>query len=200
MITSHHQYSAGYTIIELLVTVSIFALAFTAIAAIFLGFTTAQSKASQEQRLLNEGNFIFESVVREIRMNAVDYDCPRYNGIASDSTYICLKSFGGNEIHFRVLPAGSGYYQLEVCKKPDLSSCDDQASADWRLLTPGFIRIRSFSFYVYPLQNPLSIGSPTFDTVYHPLILIRAEMETGSGAKVKSYGFQSTVSSRAYAS
>ena len=50
-------YNSGYTIVEMMVTVSIFTLAFVAISAIFLGYNTAQSNASVSQRLLNEGNY-----------------------------------------------------------------------------------------------------------------------------------------------
>ena len=61
----------GYTIVEMLVAVAIFSLAFITISVIFLGFTGAQSRAAVSQRLLNEGSYMLELVARENRMHAV---------------------------------------------------------------------------------------------------------------------------------
>src|SRR3989344_6335416 len=104
---------AGYTLVEMLVTVAIFALAFTAIGAIFIGFTTAQSSASSAQKLLNEGSFILESITREIRSTAIDYNCVAANP-ALNHTYLCLRSVDGRSVHFRFDdPAAQD--RLQVC-------------------------------------------------------------------------------------
>src|SRR3989344_4022602 len=103
---------SGYTLVEMLVTVSIFALAFIAIGAIFLGYSTAQSRASTAQRLLNEANFFLESIAREIRSHAVDYDC----SAEMTDAYICLRSpEDSSVVQIRVTEV-SGEKQIWMCR------------------------------------------------------------------------------------
>jgi len=182
----HNQ--RGYTLVEMMVTVSIFALAFIAIGAIFLGFSTAQSRANTAQRLLNEGSFLFETVVKEIRMHAIDYSCA--TDYETDTDMVCLRSpVDGSVAHIRVIDSGGT--QVEICKASNATSC-----TSWNSLVPSFLTINSFEMYVYPTVSP---DTATTDTqVFHPSVLIKMSMEAGRGRAKQQYDFQTTVSSRAY--
>jgi len=185
-------YNSGYTIVEMMVTVSIFALAFIAMAAIFLGFNTAQSNASVSQRLLNEGNHMFEAIAREIRMNSIDYDCGVIYG--SDNSKVCLKSLDtGESIHFRVEGAWPGTV-VQVCSEIEDPACTDVG--DWNTLNVGFIHINKFTFRVFPDEDPSTTSDP--DKVSQPMVLINMSMQAGTGKAVQTYDFQTLVSSRVY--
>jgi prepilin-type N-terminal cleavage/methylation domain-containing protein len=185
------QTNKGYTLVELLVTVSIFALAFLAIGAIFLGFSTAQSRAGNAQRLLNEGNFLFESVAREIRMRAIDYDCLEAANYESETDYVCLKSIDGAKVHFQVIDQTGSDYDIQICRDFTGSAC-----TTWRSIKPSFLTVTKAEFYISPVNNPLD--SNDFNEIFHPLTLITMTIETGSGRTVKKHNFQTTVSSRLY--
>lgn len=182
----------GYTLVELLVTVSIYALAFTAISAIFLGYSTAQSRAVVAQRLLSEGNHIFEQVAREIRINALEYECSGAD-YSFETDYLCLKTYEGRQVRFRIT-GGTQNKQVEICKMTTLASC---GTSDWRALTPSTLNVTDFKFHVFPDDNPQN-GTVEGD-FYHPLVVLEASMEAGSGKKRQTYDFQTVISSRAYA-
>jgi prepilin-type N-terminal cleavage/methylation domain-containing protein len=178
------QHTQGYTLVEMLVAVAVFALAFVTIGAIFIGYNTAQSRAGVSQKLLNEGNHILEAVAREIRMHAIDYNC-----IFSD---ICLRAVDGKEIHFR-FDHSSAPDKLQVCKDND--GCDIGSS--WSTMNPDFLTLGNVEFHTYPLDNPASPSTSAANT-YHPITVILMTIESGSGTKQQIFDLQTTVSSRVY--
>ena len=187
----------GYTIVEMLVTVAIFALSFVTIAAIFVGFSTAQTRAGVSQRLLNEGNYLLEVLAREIRMNAIDYDCSAANP-ATSHDYICLRSVDGESIHFRLfddVANPSTTVDLQVCKDFSASPC--ALSSDWTTLNPDFLKINELSFQTHPIQNPLRQDVPD-EQLYQPVTTILMTVEAGRGRAVQTYELQTSVASRVY--
>lgn len=192
---AYQKGGAGFTLVEVMVTVGIFGLAFVTIGAIFLGFTISQARATQAQRLLNEGNYIFDSVVREIRMNAIDYSCTA-TSYATETDYICLQSLDGKSIHFRITDAGTTK-RIEVCKMQtyDEPACAD-ASENWSIMTPDFMKVIDVQFYVSPTQSPYETDDIIY--AYHPITIVRMVIESGRGRARQVYRFQTAVSSRVY--
>jgi len=182
----------GFTLVEMLITVSIFAIAFIAIGAIVIGFSSAQSNASESQRLLNEGNFLLEAIAREIRMSAIDYSCGL--DLATTHDYICLRSSDTGSIHIRFRQVTSPS-TLEICSDSDSLPCTD--TADWTVLNPDFLRINNVAFYTFPTENPLAFDAHP-DQIYQPVTLILMEIETGGGKRLQQFQLQTTVSSRIY--
>lgn len=183
----------GYSLIEMLVTVAIFALAFVAIGAIFIGFSTAQSRASAAQQLLNEGNFILESITREIRGNTIDYSCTASDP-ASNHTYLCLRSIDGRSVHFRFNdPSASG--KLQVCIDYDDFPCT--FVNQWIDMNPSFLTITKIAFHTYPTSNPLNVDR-TANEVFQPITTILMSIEAGKGRAKQHYDLQTAASSRVY--
>jgi len=182
----------GYTMVELLVAVAVFALAFVAITAIFVGFSLAQSRAAQGQRLLSESNYIFEAVAREIRMNRIDYDCgcSGYDP-AETKGYICLVSETGAQVHFNY---DSDNDKIQVWKDPNGSSTCPGTFVD---MNPDFMSVTAFTMETYPVVSPLS-PDPLDVNVYQPLTTINMTVEAGRGSAQVSYDFQTAVTSRYY--
>lgn len=181
---------AGYTIVEMLVTVTIFSLSFLAIAAIFLGFSGAQTRAGVAQRLLNEGNFLLELVTREIRMHAVDYSCTQRS-----ATYACLRSVDGQAIHIKFDNLANPK-TLQVCKDYDASPCPF-GSPKWITLNPTSVILTNVSFQTHPNVNPLSSDVAPAQ-VFQPMTTILMSIQAGQGRSQQIYDLQTAVSSRAY--
>ncbi|OGY92416.1 MAG: hypothetical protein A3B31_03845 [Candidatus Komeilibacteria bacterium RIFCSPLOWO2_01_FULL_53_11] len=178
---------AGYTIVELIVTVAVFGLAFIAIGAIFIGFSTAQSHASASQRLLNEGNFVLEAVAREIRMNAIDYGC----GLMSYS-YICLTAPDGTETHFRFNDPSAPNI-LQTCSNP--VSVD--ASCPWANLHSSDVVITNVEFHVFPQNDPFAPNASDGD-IFQPITTILMTIQAGTGRAQQVFDLQTSVTSRLY--
>ncbi len=191
---------SGYTLIEMVVTVGIFSLAFVTIAAIFIGFTTAQSRATVSQKTLNEGNYLLEAMAREIRMNAIDYNCDGWN-VATDRKMICLKSSNGLPIRFSfTAPTGQQTTgELYVCKGTASDSCltSPGSSGEWVSLRPSFMSIPTMSFQLFPYSDPYS-NTVSQDDAWQPLTTIVVSTAAGKGRAYQKYDFQTAVSSRVY--
>ena len=183
------QQSAGYTLIEMMVAITIFAIAFVAIGAIFLSYSLAQTRASSGQRLLNESNFLFETVAREIRMNAIDYSCP-FADPATTINYICLKKTDGTVEHVKFENK-----QILVCKQPTALDC--AGPTNWISLTPAFVTVSSAKFYTYPTADPNAIDVADAQ-LFQPITTILMSVATGQGRAYQTYDFQTAVSSRVY--
>ncbi|MBI4090960.1 MAG: type II secretion system protein [Candidatus Komeilibacteria bacterium] len=187
------QRNAGYTLVEMLITVSIFALAFVTIGAIFIGFTAAQSRATTAQRLLNEGGFILEAVTREIRINAIDYACTAANPVTNHA-YLCLKSLDGRSVHFRFNNfSGSGVVQS--CVDYDDAPCT--LANQWVDMNPSTLRITKFEFHTYPTSNPHNANQGS-SQVFQPITTMVMSIEAGTGRAMQRYDLQTAASSRVY--
>lgn len=182
----------GYSLVELIVAVSIFAIAFVTIAAIFVGFSLSQSRAGQSQRLLSEGNYILESIAREVRMNAVAYSCGCYNP-ATQTDYICLTSESGQRTHF-YYDGSPGAQKIYLLKDTVGTGC---ANNSYPALNPDFIKVTNFSLRTIPSSAPQAVDAPA-SAVYQPITIINLSVETGSGKNFIHYDFQTAVSSRYY--
>lgn len=192
-------FAGGYTLIEMVVTVGIFSLAFTAISAIFIGFTTAQSRATVAQRLLNEGNYILEAMTRELRMHAIDYDCEGWDP-TTDTNMVCLQAFDGKVIRFYFdPPSGSETTgDLLVCKNYDPDECLMSGSGgSWTSLRPSFMSITNVMFHVYPFRSPYGANVPAEDA-WQPMTTVNISIAAGRGRARQSYDLQTAASSRVY--
>ena len=185
----------GYSLVEMVVAAGIFALAFVVIAAIFIGYSTAQGRAAIAQRLLNDGNYLMELVSREVRMNAIDYSCTAASP-AIDHKYICLRSADGRAVHIRFDDAPSQLV-LKICKDYSAAPCA-LASSNWTdLNTQSTLKITAVEFHSYPTVNPLGADVVSAQT-YHPFTIVRMTVQGGRGKSQQTYSFQTAVSSRIY--
>ncbi|MFA5021185.1 MAG: prepilin-type N-terminal cleavage/methylation domain-containing protein [Patescibacteria group bacterium] len=63
----------GFTLIEILVTIGIFAIVMMVASAIFINVSNLQQQTANLAQLQNEGRYIIEKVAKEIRGRELDY-------------------------------------------------------------------------------------------------------------------------------
>jgi type II secretory pathway pseudopilin PulG len=204
-------HGAGYTIVEMIVSVGIFSLAFTAIASIFVSFINVQGRASTAQRLLNEDTYILTSIASDIRNSMMDYDSTGCT-IASGATLICLKTPEGKFIRYKyatdTVYAPTNTMKLKVCKSFTESLCDfgvfnstNPALSQWTLKKSAFVTINALNFQVFPTVSPKLISpsnSPNTLYGYQPGVTILMKVSAGTNRSAQSYDLQTTVLSRVY--
>jgi len=95
----------GFTLVEMLITVSIFAIAFMIVAATFVGISRAQNKARATTETLNESSFLLEQIAREIKGKMIQ---------SSDADSICLLDLSG-EISYIYLSGNDVYLSHVDC-------------------------------------------------------------------------------------
>lgn len=212
MARANQQHSKGFTLIEILVTVSVFALIAVAIASIYLAFSTIQARFRASQVLLNDTQYVLEIMAREIKNSAiVDYDlsdgtvCEAALGL-NYTTCIFLEKENGQTVAFARSETDEDLLYI-VCED-GIGDCDEwnvQGNERYytRLLLPGInnIEAQELQFVITPSTDPF--GDSGINE--QPMVTIRLKSgfvrEVGgvvSDRERVTHVLQTTVSSRVY--
>lgn len=204
---------AGFTLLEILLAISIFMILSTAVLGIYVAFSKMQTRTLVAQQVINDSQFALEVMAREIRngeillFNPSTDDC---NDIMSPSKRayekcIILKRDDGSLISFGNDPlTNSLFYQVPDCNS-DYSICQETKNdpqASLALLQPilNNVSVDQIDFIAVPSSDPFAEGATEN---IQPRITIRMKVYYDSffsGVQVDniSYTFQTTVATRIY--
>ena len=204
----------GFTLVELLISVSIFAMTVFLISGIYIAFSKVQAKAKASQTLLNNAQYTLEIMAREIRNSEIyDYDpnnsggmcggvscCEYFIGANYESCILLKKEDGqlfafvadlsANERKlFYVVPPGNSYTEFPW---------ETDYSAFTKLLGPELneVLVQDLDFYILPSTSPFESGGPNVQP--RVTIDLKASYYTDQAIAQVSYLLQTTVSSRIY--
>ena len=139
---SEHR-PTGFTLVEMMITVAIFAIGFVVIAGIYLGISTAQNRAKGSVEYLNEAQLVFEQVARLVRDNDLDQSsisCPTNCG--NPNEYICLKDIANGKTFVRFEPPALGQPgRVQISRS---NSC---TNAVWSTLNDPSVNVQDLKFY-----------------------------------------------------
>ena len=166
----------GFTLVELLIAVSIFAILSTIISGIYLSFSKSQARTKVSQSLLNDAQYILETVAKEIRDNEI-VNNPAWGNI----NIYTLKKENGDVVYFE-------YWFTEFLRY-GLDDDDEGWYVD--LNDPDNFKITYFNIYL----NPQDLNNNEQPRV---TISLRVENTTEYEPERVSYKLQTTVSSRIY--
>ena len=177
----------GFTLVEMLVTMSIFVTAITTLSAIFLLTNQSQRKNKALQDIQTDARFSMEVVSQQIRRGVIDYDF--YDGSidSNPQTILALLDSAGNKIQFRRFEA-SGRGELQISQDNGMN---------WTALTPPDISILDLFFYISPTTDPFA-QTPLNNLQPLVTIALISKNITTSGESIPNNFLQTTVSSRQY--
>jgi prepilin-type N-terminal cleavage/methylation domain-containing protein len=144
MIINKNNRKHGFTLIEMIVASVIFAIVITVYMGVYLATIRANSKMIAMQKTQNEIRYIIESLAREIRLGAINYDYYEayfHGAIENPTQILALKDNLGNDLYFQV------------------SDNTFQTSYDaitWANITTSNIQIDKMDFYIVPTLNPFT--------------------------------------------
>jgi prepilin-type N-terminal cleavage/methylation domain-containing protein len=216
----HHKTGAGFTLIEILISMSVFVLLVFAVSVIYVAFNNSQMRTTASQQLLNDSQYAMELMAREIKNNSIVNYAPDptwcddvlnidNSGDIKFEKCIVLEREDGQIFTFTTYDEDTAdpdngimllYVSLNNCV-PGESRCDR-----W-LLTPGLfarilsidlngISIESLDFEIYPTTDPF-VGNLSNQ---QPKITINMTTTNASQRIIENlkHTFQTTVSSRIY--
>ena len=171
MITKSNQ--SGFTLIEALVSVAIFAVVVAMASVLYLSVTNAQRKTVNQEEIMREVRQVMETMSREIRLAGVDNQL-YLDGECSLPAQLCLAG-------------GQGYWFDEE---------------NQRIMSgfPGFpitsdeIQVENLSFYVNPAPDGVMVV-PTPPTRVTILLTVSRQGNYGTSDQMQ---VQTTVSLREY--
>ncbi len=193
---SSRERSSGFTLIEMMVAVGLFAVVMTISIGSLLSLVNANRKAQSLQTVVNNLNVALDSMVRSIRMG-YNYHCIASGGITDPQncqmgdTYLAFESENGDTTNpndqwvYQYVP-GSGTIPGYIEKSVD-------SGGHWIPITAAGITIESAKFYVVG-STPGSQGD-----LVQPKVVIEIQGEAGiPGTKTSTtFHIQATAVQRA---
>ncbi|MBI2099484.1 type II secretion system protein [Candidatus Uhrbacteria bacterium] len=188
--------SKGFTLVEMLVAVSLFSIVVAATADLYLAISRAQKSVRARQRLGSEARFAAELISREIRAGTIDYAA--YGGSAPKSAnFLYLRDRDGNAETFRV---SGGPAQCVEASHPCLVVCDSLGNCS--PLSTKNIFWDKIDFRVSPERDPFLFdpvtGAYAADEQPHVTIAAKLRAESNLPEERAEIDGQITVVSRVY--
>ncbi|MBU1202890.1 prepilin-type N-terminal cleavage/methylation domain-containing protein [Patescibacteria group bacterium] len=209
--------NSGFTLLELLISVSVFSLLVLVIAMIYASFNNSQLHTRASQQLLNNSQYALEVMAREIRkdkivnFNITDVWCDTMlsNGLGLFSDCIFLEREDGQTVVFALYkvdtlnPTVLNLRYILLDCDDDYTSCDtswsstNNNSAVFLSGKLNNVNVSALDFIINPSTDPYIAGGEDLQ----PKVTIRLETEFYSTVPNEqvSQTLQTTISSRIYA-
>jgi type II secretory pathway pseudopilin PulG len=180
--------------VELLVVVTIFAIASIAISATYVNFTRLHRRAANAELLGEEMRFALELIVRAARNNRVHY---WVNPYPVRSSRLALQDLDGNRVYIQNISQSNS-----IC-----SGLNGNCLAlylegkGWTPITGKNVHVKRFDVFVTPLDDPfMSVGVGMYANDQQPrvTIVMDAEYRASNARETASMSVQTSVSSRVY--
>ncbi len=186
----------GFTLVEMMIVLAVFSITTVVIIDIFMMASRASRRTLAVQQIQSDARYSMESVSREIRMDAIDYDWSGYaGGIDAPEDALALRDADNNSIIFKKDSANcpSGTTNCLVV------SLD--GGTTWASVTSSGNTVLDLKFYIYPLVDPFKLNmSHAYDSNNQPRVtMILVTEGTGSGPGEQQIVYlETTVSNRIY--
>jgi len=184
----------GFTLMEMVVAVSLFAIVSVMISQLFIMSNRAQRKAGALQKVQSEARVMMAQVTDLMRSGIVDYE--KYAAsISSPTTTLFLIDDRGREI---VIRKSDINFANTACPSEKSTPClefsEDGGLSFFSMTTDNF-KLNSLQFYIDPPVTPEN-GGP--DIQPHITFTFGLESSSPDPSKQGTIYLQSTISSRVY--
>lgn len=184
-----YKVKPGFTLIEMMVAVSIFAMVMLIGVGALLSLVEANRRAQSLNSVINNLNAALEGISRSVRVGT-DYHCGAWNDLTglsvpkdcvSGGELLAFESSGGD----RNNSTDQVLYRLNRTTNRLERSLD--AGSSWVALTAPEVAIENFTFYV--------LGSANTDDV-QPRVIINIKGSASTGKITSNFHVQATVAQR----
>ncbi|MCZ2846343.1 MAG: prepilin-type N-terminal cleavage/methylation domain-containing protein [Candidatus Bathyarchaeota archaeon] len=220
MIDKLKKKKRGFTLLELLVSVTIFAITIMVGVDLFFTIVKIQRRISYVQELQGDARNLLEEMAREVRLGSIDYEyytdkAINFSDLRDASTdnnkILVIKDPDDNRSFFKRVDAGTtlvknpsrNRFVIKICYIDARSDSEDKCDqeSNWEIATPEGFHVEKFLIFVNPEVNPFELNeSYEYDFDEQPRVTII--LQTESDRKEKAYQIfsrlQTTVSSRLY--
>lgn len=187
LVCPRQQRRSGFTVMELLVAVTLLIVVVVAVTNIFSYVVKAQKRIYVNQQLQANLRFATESMVREIHQDLIDY-AAYVSPLAQEQTELRLRDANGNSIRFR--QSGN---DLELSR---------DVGVTWGKLLSDATRVVALKFYLAPTSDPLAPCPSTPCSVPNEqprvTIVLTAQSTSPYATVDNAVFFQTTVTTRTY--
>jgi len=148
-------HNSGFTLIEMIIALSIFVLIVLIVGNIFVVINHSQRRVANMQKLQDDVRYSVEAMAQEIRLGRINYDY--YVGESIDlhpasaiTEYpLAVINQSGEFIYYR-----KNVNNLEYCKNDIPAEC-----TDWQVVTPRGVTVEELRFIITPSADPFTDSS-----------------------------------------
>lgn len=192
----------GFTLMELLVVLTIFSMVVTTATDIFLLTNRSQRKIFGLERTQADARYTLEAIAREVRTGSVDYAyyAGRSTALATPDAELALIDATNSPLKFKVSDASNEALCADANSRPCLLVTVGSGSPS--AITPKNVAVRTAKFYVSPGTDPMSynVATGAYASNVQPHVTIVLVLESrGDRAGEQSVVYlQTTATSRGY--
>lgn len=144
----------GFTLIELIVTVTIFGIVSLVLAQTFIQYTQLQARIENAATLGGDARFVNEMVVRAARNDLVDWSNGPYSGVVHDLQLVSRD--GTDHLEIAQKNPGDG-----VCPDPGISCLAIRENGgSWSVVTSRHVSVQQFDVIIKPPTDPFDTTNP----------------------------------------
>lgn len=136
----------GFTLVEILMVVALFAILTTVIVNVFILTLNSQRQASARQKTLANLRFVIEKIARQVRTSEIDYH--KYTGLNNKVDALFLIDSFGSEISYSL--DDNGKIKVSLTKEEDGLNVTEESY----LTDNEEVKIVNLDFYIDPTTNP----------------------------------------------
>lgn len=171
----------GFTLMEVLMATSIFAIISLASLSIYTTVLTSGQKTTALTRIQQETQFIMQVLSKKIRTARVNYDYVAYNpAISNPTNELSLIDAVGDEFVFSL-------------DKTNLTIKVAVNGGEEKIIPSGNVNIDDLKFYINPTTNPYSLDAPPSS---QPYVTIVMTVSARQGRQSANLTVQQTVPQR----
>lgn len=213
--TQHHRTGAGFTLVEMLVAVSIFSVVVIASTDIFIRTQRAQRQAAALEKVQDTTRFLLTRIAQELRTGHIDYEYYKTSltadphTITSDtaiaSETLAIKNTDGKTLLFTVRQKDHTDFGGVCGSDEKTAPCLVLAVPDTNQherATPEGYTIQKLAFYITPPVDSLAIDNALNDypSDIQPRVtlMLSARGDLPGISKPIDLSVQTTLSSREY--
>lgn len=187
----------AFTLFELLVSLSIFALSVGLIADLFLSASRQQARTVAGSHVQSDARLVIETIARELREGSIDVT----PGIAP--TILALRGAGGEVIRFERVSGDASRpcpARVTACLMIGRGSSAD--TLQWAPFTGTEVEVTAFDFMVVPTVDPSIWDSAEnrYLSNEQPRVTVRLALDAVGGrpGAASALEAQTTIASRVY--
>ena len=154
----------GFTLIEMMVSLSIFILIILIVINVYIVINHSQRRTVEMQKLQSDTRYIFEAMTQEVRLGIIDYDfysnaSPPFDlhpDALADNYILALKDQSAVSIFFRRSGDDGDGTAIQYCEEVTTGDCELADGLGWQNVTPEGVRVTDLRFSITPSADPFA--------------------------------------------
>lgn len=198
MIGAKSQAQQGFTLVEMMVAITVFATATVMITNLFLVFNRAQRRAEASQNIQSDARQVLATMVDRVRSGEIDY-AYYATPVANPETELAIVASDGFSYLIR---RSDTDFANTVCPTAASTPCleiSNDGGATFSAMTSESLKVVGVQFYISPVESPLTESSPgvyAYDEQPRVTMVIGLQGTSSHAAEQGTTFVQTTVSSR----